>query len=347
MSKMTLYHCLMDPDQVFMMTGVHVDDSLVISNDGGKMFQSFKEHFEAQGVKTSVSKPKKFVGYSWHEDENCVILHMRDYISDALAELGLSGVEPRDMPHNAEFRTWKGEEEIPCNSEQHGWYRKACGIAIWITKVLPVICYQVASLCSKLAKPMVSDLGRITLLFAYIKSRADHGLLFSKDPNLTKELTLECWYDASHAAEQPSRKSVGGSKLKLGDCNISCSTKIIKMVSLSPQESEYRSGVVSTTGIMSAKHLLKEMGIPQGAVVQWGDNRGVLSLCKNFITSINSRHIEVWVHYMRQMAMLKETEPRWCSGATEIQEADGLTKPLEPKEKHLIYEKQMICKIPK
>jgi hypothetical protein len=194
---------------------------------------------------------------------------------------------------------------------------------------------------------MVSDLGRITLLFAYIKSRDDHGLLFSKDPNLTKELTLECWYDASHAAEQPSRKSVGGSKLKLGDCNISCSTKIIKMVSLSPQESEYRSGVVSTTGIMSAKHLLKEMGIPQGAVVQWGDNRGVLSLCKNFITSINSRHIEVWVHYMRQMAMLKETEPRWCSGATEIQEADGLTKPLEPKEKHLIYEKQMICKIPK
>ena len=98
---------------------------------------------------------------------------------------------------------------------------------------------------------------------------------------------------------------------------------------------------------MSAKHLLGEMGMPQGAVIQWGDNRGVLSLCRNFITSINSRHIEVWVHYMRQMAELKQTDPRWCSGATEIQQADGLTKPLEPKDKHLIYEKQMICKIPK
>ena len=339
---------LMHKDQVFMMSGVHVDDSLTVSNDGGQMFKSFMEHFEAQGIKTKSAKPKKFVGYSWHEDDDCVILHMHDYIIEALDELGLSGLEPREMPHNGEFRIWKGEEEeIPCNTEQHGWFRKACGIAIWITKVLPVVCYQVASLCSKLAKPMVSDLARMTLLFAYIKSRADHGILFSKDPNLTKELTLECWYDASHAAEQPSRKSVGGCKLKLGDCNLSCSTKIIKMTSLSPQESEYRSGVVSTTSIMSAKHLLKEMGIPQGAVMQWGDNRGVMSLCKNFITSMLSRHIEVWAHHMRQMAMLKETDPRWCSGATEIQQADGLTKPLEPKEKHLIYEKQMICKIPK
>ena len=77
-----------------------------------------------------------------------------------------------------------------------------------------------------------------------------------------------------------------------------------------------------------------------------GDNKGVLSLCVNYIHSIHSRHIEIGVHYMRQMAMMRETAPKWCSGNVFIQKADLYTKPPKTKEEWNHFIKISVKKVP-
>jgi hypothetical protein len=187
---------------------------------------------------------------------------------------------------------------------------------------------------------------RLLNAFKCIKKHKNYGICFSKDKREGTDMILENYYDASHAAEQPSRRSVSGSRTTLANCLVDYSAKIIKMISNSPQESEYRSGCRSTCGVMALKHLLKELGIPQGAVVMWGDNKGVLSLCVNYIHSIHSRHIEIQVHYMRQMAMLKETDPKWCSGNVFIQKADLFTKPPKTKEEWRCFVEDNLRRVP-
>ena len=341
-SDLHLFH----PNQHFMATGVHVDDNLCVTNDGGKSFETFKQHIMDSGIDVTTSKPKVLLGMEWYEDKDCVILHMSNYITQALDDLGLADIKPKDMPCDSEFRTYLGDEEVPLSTAEHSRFRKGVGIGIWIINVLPPFCYTFASLGSKLAKPMESDMHRLTNAFRCIKKFKDYGICYSKDPAEGTEMVLENYYDAAHAAEQPSRRSVSGSRTTLANCLVDYSARIIKMVSNSPQESEYRSGCKATCGIMGLKHLMKELKLPQDAVVMYGDNKGVLSLCVNYIHSIHSRHIEIGVHYMRQMAMMRETAPKWCSGNVFIQKADLYTKPPKTKEEWNHFIKISVKKVP-
>ena len=341
-SSLHLFH----PKQRFMATGVHVDDNLCVTNDGGKSFETFKQHVIDSGIDVTTSKPKILLGMEWYEDKDCVILHMSSYISQALEEMGWTDIKTRDTPCDTDFRVYNGEDEVSISTAEHSIFRKGVGIGNWVTNALPTFAYTFASLGSKLHSPKQSDMIRLLNAFKCIKKYKNYGICFSKDKREGTDMILENYYDASHAAEQPSRRSVSGSRTTLANCLVDYSAKIIKMISNSPQESEYRSGCRSTCGVMALKHLLKELGIPQGAVVMWGDNKGVLSLCVNYIHSIHSRHIEIQVHYMRQMAMLKETDPKWCSGNVFIQKADLFTKPPKTKEEWRCFVEDNLRRVP-
>ena len=74
------------------------------------------------------------------------------------------------------------------------------------------------------------------------------------------------------------------------------------------------------------KMLLKDLGITTGAMMINCDSQGALSLLKNPIASVRTKHIDVMHHFARERVARKEVCFEYCS--TEFMVADGLTKPL-------------------
>ena len=67
---------LLNLAQKFLITGVHVDDNFAVDNQGGKLIHSLAESFRTAGMKVTIKPPLKVFGQEWHEDDDCVILHI-------------------------------------------------------------------------------------------------------------------------------------------------------------------------------------------------------------------------------------------------------------------------------
>ena len=128
----------------------------------------------------------------------------------------------------------------------------------------------------------------------------------------------------------------------LGGNLITWSSRKQKAVARSSTEAEYRALSSAATYLMWVQHLLTEIGISiSQPLVLWSDNLGAQALACNPVYHARTKHIELDVHFIRNLISEHKLEVRYVP--TESQTADVLTKPLSLDRFRLLCSKLTMC----
>jgi len=134
--------------------------------------------------------------------------------------------------------------------------------------------------------------------------------------------------DASWGDDPHTRRSTSGYIFNIGSGAISWSSKRQPCVALSSCEAEYMGQTQATKEAIWLRNLLTSLLSHKepAAVVIFGDNQSAISLAKNPEFHSRTKHIELQHHFVREAVDDGKIDIQFTP--TELQVADGLTKPL-------------------
>ncbi|GAB2274141.1 hypothetical protein Dimus_039068 [Dionaea muscipula] len=141
-------------------------------------------------------------------------------------------------------------------------------------------------------------------------------------------LILEGFSDADWASNLDDRRSTTGIFITLGGNLVAWGSRKQQTVARSNTDSEYRVLSCTATEVVWVQSLLTEIGVSlsQPVATIWCDNQGARLLAYNPIFHSKTKHIEVDVHYIRELIERKKVDV--CYILTDVQPADLLTKAL-------------------
>lgn len=121
------------------------------------------------------------------------------------------------------------------------------------------------------------------------------------------------------------RKSTSGYSLSLGFGPICWSSKKQAAIALSSAEAEYRGVVNITIQGLWLQHFLTELGVQfHQPIVIWCDNQSTLKFCRDLVQRQRTKHIEIHMHYIRDLVHDRVIDLQFCPSAEQI--ADIFTK---------------------
>ena len=136
---------------------------------------------------------------------------------------------------------------------------------------------------------------------------------------------IECFSDADWASSIDDRKYTTGYCIYLGGNLITWCSKKQKAVAKSSTEAEYRALSQTGTEIAWLHSLFKELGMQHNMpAIVWCDNAGAKQLSSNPVFHSRTKHIEVDIHYIRDLINRGIVEVRFVP--TKEQTANVFTK---------------------
>ncbi|XP_060971854.1 retrovirus-related Pol polyprotein from transposon RE1 isoform X2 [Cannabis sativa] len=261
-----------------------------------------------------------FLGIEAYRDSTGIYLSQSKYVADLLNRLKLTGTKPCSTPA-APRQTLSRSEGEPMDDPS--LYRSTIGALQYLTLTRPDIAYIVSKLSQFLHCPTTTHWQACKRVLKYLKGTATHGVSFKRGSSRT--LALQGFSDADWASCPDDRRSTGAYCVYLGSSLVSWSSKKQTVVARSSTESEYRALAHVTAEIMWLKALIQEMHIPvHNTPIIWCDNLGAASLAANPVHHARTKHIEIDVHFVRDMVLQKLIDIRYVPTLEQI--ADVLTK---------------------
>lgn len=152
-------------------------------------------------------------------------------------------------------------------------------------------------------------------IFRYLQGTSTAGLHIKPCSSFSFAgcfLPLSGFSDADWTASPDDRKSVGGYCVYLGDSLVSWSSRKQQAVARSSTESEYRALSNLTSEILWIQSLLKEIWFPSpSSAILWCDNMSAISLACNPVFHARIKHIELDVHFIRDIIQAKQVQVRY------------------------------------
>ena len=182
-----------------------------------------------------------------------------------------------------------------------------------------------------LTNPTQEHMDAATYCAEYLLFTKENGICLGSSED--ESLQLEGFVDASYADNLDDRRSTAGLVFKLGHGPVYWKSGRQPIVTLSTTEAEYVAMTQAAKEAVFLKRLVAEvLHKEQGPIVIHEDNQPSIDLLKRPPgTDSRTKHIDVRYHFIRQevergiIAVVKI--------GTDLQAADGLTKPLD-KIKH-------------
>eukprot|EP00253_Pinus_taeda_P030872 PITA_30872 len=152
-------------------------------------------------------------------------------------------------------------------------------------------------------------------------------VLYGDDLILTASPLLVGFTDSDWVGDLDGRKSNVSYVFTLGLGPITWACKKQGAISLSLAEEEYRGVVEASKEALWLRQILSEFGFQQRhSTTLWCDNQSAIQLCKDPIQHQHSKHIELYMHFIRKLIHDHVLEVQYCS--TDDQVADNFTKAL-------------------
>lgn len=211
-------------------------------------------------------------------------------------------------------------------------YRSLVGGLQYLTLTRPDLSYAVNKLSQYLQTPRESHWKACKRVLRYVKGTLNHGLRFLPAP----KLTIEAFSDADYASCTDNRRSTTGYVVYFGDNRVTWSARKQKVVSRSSTESEYRALAQTSTEVLWLQSLLTELKVPLASptAIIWCDNQGAGSLAGNPVFHARTKHVDVDVHFIRDLVASKAVEVRYIPTSEQL--ADLFTKPLPEARFHFL-----------
>uniref|UniRef100_A0A2N9ETF7 Reverse transcriptase Ty1/copia-type domain-containing protein n=1 Tax=Fagus sylvatica TaxID=28930 RepID=A0A2N9ETF7_FAGSY len=191
------------------------------------------------------------------------------------------------------------------------------------------------------AKPVASPMASSTVLSQHTGTSLSDPSLYRSvvgslqylsltRPDISFAINKVCQFMANPTEDHWSamiRRSTAGYCLFLGRNLISWTSLKQRTVSRSSTESEYRAVAHASTEIIWLCSLLSELGLVSSTPpLLWCDNIGATYLTANPLFHARTKHIEIDVHFVRDLVASKALSIRFISSKDQL--ADTFTKPL-------------------
>uniref|UniRef100_A0A2N9G798 Reverse transcriptase Ty1/copia-type domain-containing protein n=1 Tax=Fagus sylvatica TaxID=28930 RepID=A0A2N9G798_FAGSY len=283
-------------DLIFFL--IYVDDIIVTGNNKhsiARLIQALQADFALKDL----GPLHFFLGVQAYTTETGLFLSQRRYISDLLKKTNMHEAKPVSSPMSSSTVLSKFGGTALSNPST----------------------YQ--SVCQYMSHPTDDHWSAVKRILRYLKHTIHHGLLLHR----TTTFSLQAFSDADWASCPDDRRSTTGYCIYLGRNLISWSSRKQRTVSRSSTESEYRAIAHASTEILWLQSLLTELGMKSTIPpVLWCDNIGATYLTANPLFHARTKHIEIDVHFVRDLVSTKALSIRFISSKDQV--ADTFTKPL-------------------
>jgi hypothetical protein len=261
-----------------------------------------------------------FLGVQAYTTETGLFLSQRRYISDLLKKTNMHEAKPVSSPMSSSTVLSKfGGTALSDPST----YRSIVGSLQYLSLTRPDLAFAVNKVCQYMSHPTEDHWSAVKRILRYLKHTIHHGLLLHR----TTTFSLQAFSDADWASCPDDRRSTTGYCIYLGRNLISWSSRKQRTVSRSSTESEYRAIAHASTEILWLQSLLTELGMKSTIPpVLWCDNIGATYLTANPLFHARTKHIEIDVHFVRDLVSTKALTIRFISSKDQV--ADTFTKPL-------------------
>ncbi|KAH9704463.1 retrovirus-related pol polyprotein from transposon RE1 [Citrus sinensis] len=143
----------------------------------------------------------------------------------------------------------------------------------------------------------------------------------------SESFDLIAYSNADWGSDPDDRRSTSGYCIYLSDNLVSWSSKKQSVVSKSSAESEYRAMALACAEITWICSVLKEINVKLSCTpLLLSDSTSAAAIATNPVLHSKTKHIEIDIHFVRDMVEKKEVEVAFVSSNDQI--ADVLTKPL-------------------
>jgi hypothetical protein len=193
----------------------------------------------------------------------------------------------------------------------------------------PDLAFSFSQLSKFLQCPGDAHLAAAYRVLAYVKGTLNQGLSYH-DPGVGKRNTLSGWVDSDYpvsASDIDTCKSVTGYLMVLNGGPVSWKASRQGGVTLSSSEAEFVAASQARQEVLYLRALLKGFAYLQhGPTEIWEDNASCNLMSENPTNRERSRHVDVRVHFLRDMVRDGSVKLIKCAGTQNV--ADALTKSL-------------------
>jgi hypothetical protein len=296
--------CMYSNQDKTMFVLVHVDDLLVCATDSERLrFTKFLASRVTLNDSHVLSKPNDSLEYLSKRIvmTQCGFTVQSDFdgkLVESLKDLlSLQNCKGVTTPGTTPGKDEGGDEDVMLNPVQHNVYRRAVGIALWLSHDRVDIQYAVKQCCSHASSPRESDMMRIKRLVRYLSAFPSVVMTFEADDDFK---TLTVYSDSDWAGDRATRRSTSGGCVYFRSMLLNSWSKSQHVVSLSSAEAELYALCTAVCELLATQHLLHEVGFGALRLSAWIDANATLQNLSRG-TSKGMRHVEIKYYFIRDL----------------------------------------------
>lgn len=173
-------------------------------------------------------------------------------------------------------------------------------------------------------QPTKTHFQRAKRVLRYLKGIKDMGLHIKP---CQRKLSLQAFSNTDQAFSKDDKRSIVGYCVYLGDTLISWSSKKQQVMSLLSIEFDYRALARVACEVIWIESLMHELSLNCRMIaITQCDHISVTFLALNPVYHAKTKHIEIYVHFIRDKVLAKQLEMRYVPSQDQV--ADCLTKPV-------------------
>lgn len=269
---------------------------------------------------TDLGEAKFFLGMELERDRaaGTLKLSQKRMIEDLLVKYGMEDCKIRSTPLPPGVQLTKEGKLL-----EDSCYSELVGSLLYLsTCTRPDLSQAVGALSRFMAKPTEEHWTYAKGVLRYLAGTRGMGIVYGTD----KEFKVHGYCDADFAGDIDKRRSTTGYVFVLHGGAISWSSRLQPTVAASTTEAEYMAAASAVKEALALRKLLWSFGVSVDNMEIWSDNQASISLMKNPISSMRSKHIDVIHHFARERVERGEVSFTYIS--TDKMLADIMTKPL-------------------
>jgi hypothetical protein len=234
---------------------------------------------------------------------------------------------PVKTPLDANNRLSKRDCPEVVDPNVHRRYRSIVGCLSYLVNMTrPDLAFSYSQLSKFVQYPGMAHLEAAERVLQYVRGTYDQGISFY-DLGPDKRNILGGWVDSDFASDIDSRKSMTGYLMSLNGGPISWKSSRQGGVTLSSSEAEFVAASQAGQEVVYLRTLLRGFGYTQkGPTEIWEDNASCIMMSENPTNRDRSRHVDVKVHFLRDLVRDGHVKLLKCAGPQNV--SDALTKSL-------------------
>ncbi|KAD7478277.1 hypothetical protein E3N88_01413 [Mikania micrantha] len=288
---------------------LYVDDMLIACEDG-EQIGYVKRLLMCEFDMKELGPAKKILGIEIERDRinRRLYLTQKSYIRKVLLNYSMESSKPVITPLAQHFKLSK--EDCPVTDaeveEMKGVpYSNAVGSLMYLMVCTrPDIGYAVSVVSRFLANPGKMHWKTVKWIMRYLNGTRDLGLIFGKTDEV--DPMILGYVDSDFAKDLDKGRSITGYGFKVMGSVVSWKATLQHVVALSTTESEYVALTEAVKEAIWLKGFVSDLGFHNVDAVVLCDSQGAVQLSKNQRFHERTKHINVKLHFIREVIESKE-----------------------------------------